>query len=311
MLFTAGSSKLKILLTGASGLVGSALAPLLAREGHQVIKLRRRPHPAESVEPLWDPDAGRIELTSAGPLDAVIHLAGENIAQRWTAAAKTRIHNSRVEATNLLTQALVRAPQLPKIFISASATGYYGNRAEELLDEQSAPGTGFLTEVCRGWETATKAATGHGVRVVNLRLGIVLSPKGGALGKMLPPFRFGLGGRLGNGHQYWSWIAMDDLLSVIRHVLVNDALSGPVNAVSPNPVTNEEFTRTLGAVLGRPTFLTVPHLAVKLAFGEMAEETMLASCRVRPARLEKTGFAFQFPKLEGALRHHLSTQQPG
>jgi uncharacterized protein (TIGR01777 family) len=293
---------MQILLTGASGLIGSALAPLLAADGHNVIKLRRTPTPADSLGPSWDPMAGKIKLDGTDPIDAVINLAGENIAQRWTAAAKARIRNSRVDSTKLLSEALVRLPYPPKVFISASATGYYGNRGDELLDEQSVPGIGFLAEVCREWEAATQPASQQGVRVVNLRLGIVLTAKGGALGKMLRPFRLGLGGKLGNGEQYWSWVTMDDLLAIIRHILANDGLSGPVNAVSPGPITNAEFTRTLGVVLRRPAFFNLPALAVNLLFGEMGKGAMLASCRARPTRLEQTGFAFQFPKVEGGLR---------
>ncbi len=296
---------MRILLSGSSGLIGSELGAFLAKDGHQVIKLRRRAVLEEPAQPSWDPDAGKIALTGAGLLDAVIHLSGETIAQRWTPAAKDRIRQSRVAGTRLLSEALVRLPQPPRVFICASATGYYGSRGDELLDEQSAPGRGFLAEICREWEAATRPAAEHGLRVVNLRLGIVLTAQGGALKKMLPAFRLGLGGKLGNGRQYWSWIAMDDLLAVIRHVLRDDTLRGPVNAVSPQPATNGDFTLILGEVLHRPTIFAVPAAVVKLLFGEMGEAAMLASCRVRPARLEQGGFAFQFPELAEALRHLL------
>lgn len=286
-------------------MIGSALAPLLAGEGHQVVRLSHVHGPEHSPQPSWDPEAGRIALGAAGAMDAVIHLAGENIAQRWTPAAKARIRNSRVNGTKLLSEALVALPQAPKIFLSASATGYYGDRGEEILNEQSVPGIGFLAEVCRDWEAATEPASALGIRVVNLRLGIVLAPRGGALGKMLPAFRLGLGGRFGRGLQYWSWIALDDLLSIIRHLLLNTQIKGPVNAVSPHPVRNLEFTRTLGSVLRRPAFFHVPAFVLRFLLGEMGENALLASGRVRPERLEQSGFAFQFPELEGALRRVL------
>ena len=274
-------------------------------EGHQIIKLNRSSNQADPLQPWWDPENGRIALDKARPFDAVIHLAGESIAQRWTAAAKTRIRNSRVNGTRLLAEALAQLPQRPQALISASATGYYGNRGDELLDEQSAPGAGFLAELCRDWEPATRPAANSGIRVVNLRLGVVLSAKGGALRKMLPAFRLGLGGKLGNGRQYWSWIAIDDLLSIIRYVLSNERFSGPINAVSPHPVTNAEFTRALGSALRRPAFFNVPAFAVKLLFGEMGETALLASFRVRPARLEQSEFVCRFARLEDALEHLL------
>jgi len=296
---------MRVLITGASGLIGSALAPSLTSEGHQVFKLKRASSQTDPLQPWWDPENGRIALDKARPFDAVIHLAGESIAQRWTAAAKTRIRNSRVNGTTLLTQALAQLPQRPQALIAASATGYYGNRGDELLDEQSAPGAGFLAELCRDWEAATRPAANSGIRVVNLRLGVVLSAKGGALRKMLPAFRLGLGGKLGNGRQYWSWIAIDDLLSIIRYVLSNERFSGPINAVSPHPVTNAEFTRALGSALRRPAFFNAPAFAVKLLFGEMGETALLASFRVRPARLEQSGFVFRFSRLEDALEHFI------
>lgn len=294
-----------ILVTGSSGLIGSALIPALTREGHRVIRLvRAEPKPGEAAI-RWDPEAGAMETTGLPRLDAVVHLAGENIAGRWTAGKKTRIRNSRVEGTRLLSESLARLPEPPNVLVCASATGYYGDRGEELLREESAPGSGFLAEVCREWEAAADVAVQRGIRVVHLRFGLVLSPKGGALAKMLLPFRMGMGGIVGSGRQYWSWIALDDAVSAIHHALTTDTLRGPVNVVSPHPVTNREFTRTLGRVLGRPTPFPVPAFAARLAFGEMADALLLASARVEPAKLLATGYRFRHPELEGALRHLL------
>ena len=297
---------MKILVTGASGLIGSALVPHLANQGHELVRLQRAKQP--DSRPSWDPDTERISLADAAPFDAVIHLAGETIAQRWTAAAKRRIRDSRVKGTSLLSKALVNLSPSPKVLISASATGYYGDRGDELVDEQTASGSGFLAEVCRDWEDVTRPAAAHGIRVINLRFGIVLTPRSGALGKMLPIFRLGLGGKLGHGRQYWSWIAIDDLLAVIDCVLTKDTFAGPVNVVSPHPTTNVEFTDALGAVLRRPTFLGVPAFALKVLAGEMAETALLASTRVRSARLEQAGFQFKFPELREALRSLLLTR---
>lgn len=296
---------MRILLTGASGFIGSALTTFLAGAGHEIVALKRTTGPSEPGIPSWDPATGRISLADAGTCEAVIHLAGENIAQRWTPAAKARIRDSRIKSTRLLIEALVRVSQPPKIFVCASATGYYGNRGSELLDERSAGGEGFLAGICRDWEAATLPAAQAGMRVVNLRLGIVLDPRGGALEKMLPPFRAGLGGKLGDGRQYWSWITLDDLLAAVLHILRDHRVSGPVNAVSPSPVTNAEFTRALGEALHRPTMLSVPGFVLKLLLGEMAEGALLASCRVRPLRLEETGFVFRAPELGEALMRML------
>jgi uncharacterized protein len=296
---------MNILLSGASGLIGSTLTPFLTTNGHQVVKLSRRSSKGDGATATWDPATGKIDLSQAGPLDAVVHLAGETIAQRWTPAAKARISESRIHGTRLLSEALARLPQPPRVLACASATGFYGHRGDEMLNEQSARGSGFLAEVCQAWEAATQPAAQKGIRVVNLRLGIVLSPVGGALGKMLPAFRLGLGGKLGGGQHYWSWIALDDVLSAIHHVLTDKSLNGPVNVVAPRAVTNLEFTKTLGKVLGRPTVFAVPAFAIKLLFGEMGEEAMLASSRVQPSRLQQSGFAFRFPELEPALRYLL------
>jgi uncharacterized protein (TIGR01777 family) len=235
----------------------------------------------------------------------VIHLAGEPIAKRWTPDVKRRIRDSRVEGTKLLSKALARLSTPPKVLVCASATGWYGDRGEESLDEASDPGHGFLAQTCREWEGATAVAREAGIRVVHLRIGLVLSPKGGALARMLPAFRLGFGGRLGDGRAWWSWITLDDLLEAIQYALMDGSLHGPVNAVSPNPVTNAEFTRTLGRILGRPAILPVPRFVLEMLFGEMGREALLPSFRVKPMKLIKAGFQFRFPDLEAALGHLL------
>jgi hypothetical protein len=293
---------MNILVTGASGFIGSALTVRLRNGGHHVVPLWRAANGGEAG-PAWNPQAGRIRLEPAGQLDAVVHLAGENIAQRWTRAAKARIRASRVDATRLLCEALARMLQPPRVLVCASATGFYGDRGDEVLDERSAAGTGFLPEICQAWEAAADAARQRGIRVAHLRLGIVLARHGGALAKMLPAFRLGLGGRLGTGRQYWSWIALEDLLRVVERALEDNRLSGPVNAVSPTAVTNAEFTQALARALRRPVFLPVPAFAVKLLFGEMGREALLANARVRPVRLADCGFEFRFPKLDEAFKH--------
>lgn len=295
------SSTQRILITGASGLVGSELVRSFEARGQQVVRLLRATSPLLG-SPTWNPAAGAIDLSNAGRLDAVVHLAGENIGQRWSPEVKRRARESRVEGTRLLCSALAKLPEPPKVLVSASATGFYGDRGDEWLDEASDSGQGFLAEVCREWEAATSAAAQAGIRVVHLRLGIVLSPKGGALAKMLPVFRLGLGGRLGDGRAHWSWIALGDLTGTIHHVLACEPLRGAVNVVTPNPVTNAEFTKTLGRVLRRPTIFPVPRFMVETAFGEMGREAMLASFRVKPGKLIETGFNFRFPDLETALR---------
>lgn len=297
---------MKVLVTGASGLVGSALVPFLTTGGHRVTRLvRSQPRPG-AAEIHWDPAAGVQDLSSLAGMEAVVHLAGENIASgRWTAARKARIRDSRVLGTRTLCETLAQLSQPPQVLVSASAIGYYGDRAAEPLWENSAFGTDFLAEVCRVWEEATQPAVQKGMRVVLLRIGIVLSPTDGALAKMLFPFKLGLGGIVGSGKQYMSWIALDDVCGAIAHALVTDTLQGPVNAVAPYPVTNREFTRTLGRVLGRPTVFPVPAFAARLAFGEMADALLLASTRVEPKRLLATQYSFRYPELDGALRHLL------
>ena len=303
--FAATEMSMNILVTGATGFIGAALVSSLAEAGHHTIRLRREPR-GRDVGPTWNPETGQIHLDDALPLDAVVHLAGENIAQRWTRAAKARIRSSRVDATRLLSEAVARLPQPPRVMVCASATGFYGDRADELLDERSQPGNGFLAEICRAWEAAADPARQSGIRVVNLRLGIVLAKHGGALAKMLPIFRLGLGGRLGSGGQYLSWIALDDLMRVVELALLDNRINGPFNAVSPQSPTNKEFTSSLSRALHRPAFLPVPALFVQALFGEMGREALLASARVQPARLLEMGFSFLYPELNAALRHLLA-----
>jgi len=292
-----------VAVSGASGLIGAALVSSLEAQGHRAIRLvRRMPRPDEDAL-RWDPFTG--VLTPAGPsvADAIVHLAGDSIlGLRWTAEKKRRIRESRTTATRLLVQALTRLANPPAVLVCASGTGYYGSRGDEVLTEDSRPGTGFLADLARDWEAATATAIARGIRVVNLRLGVVLSARGGALATMLTPFRMGLGGVIGDGAQWMSWIALDDVIGAIRHALTTDALRGPVNTVAPAPVTNADFTRTLGRVLGRPTLIPLPAFAARLALGEMADELALVSQRVMPARLLASGFAFRRPTLEDALR---------
>jgi uncharacterized protein (TIGR01777 family) len=295
---------MKVLVTGSSGLIGSSLMPALRGAGHTVVRLvRERPGPDAA---RWNPDDGSLDRGALDGVDAVVHLAGENIAAgRWTPARKARIRDSRVRGTALLARALRELDRKPRIFLSGSAVGFYGNRGDELLDESSARGRGFLADVCAQWEDAARPAADAGIRVVTMRTAVVLSSAGGALRKMLPPFRVGVGGPVGPGTQYMSWIAIDDVVGAIQHLLAADSVVGPVNLVAPNAPTNREFTRTLGKVLGRPTLFTVPAFAIRWALGEMADEMLLASIRARPARLTASGYRFRYPDLEAALRHVL------
>lgn len=299
---------LRVAISGASGLIGSALARVLVHEGHEIRRLVRRPS-ADETEVSWDPESGAVEAEKLEGLDVVAHLAGESIASgRWSASRMERIRASRVGPTRLLCDALARLEAPPGVIVSASAIGYYGNRGDELLDETSPPGQGFFPEVGQAWEAAASGAEEAGIRVVKPRIGVVLSRNGGALARMLLPFRLGLGGRLGSGRQFMSWIALDDLIAAIRFAIDTPALSGPVNATSPESVTNEVFTRTLGRVLGRPTPLPVPAFALRLAVGQMADEALLSSARVRPRKLEESEFSFRHPDLEAALRFELGRQ---
>jgi uncharacterized protein (TIGR01777 family) len=291
-----------ILVTGSTGLIGSKLCSFLTADRHHVLRMVRKARTGAD-EVSWDPSSGKLDSGALEGIDTVIHLAGENIAGgRWTAKRKRRIRESRINGTHLLAQSLAHLSNPPKILISVSAVGYYGDRGEEQLVEESSPGTGFLPDLCREWEEATEPASRKGIRVVIPRLGTVLSPKGGALALMLPIFRLGIGGRIGSGRQYMSWIAMDDLIGVFHHAIHCESLRGPVNAVSPNPVTNLVFSKTLGHVLSRPVLFALPSLAARIVFGEMADEALLASAKVSAARLMDSGYQFRFPGLEDALR---------
>ncbi|MBI3245858.1 MAG: TIGR01777 family protein [Deltaproteobacteria bacterium] len=298
---------MNIAVTGASGLVGSALVSFLTSEGHRVVRLVRSLPRAQAEEVQWDPERGLREPALLEGLDAVVHLAGANIAEgRWTPERKRLIRKSRVAGTRNLTENLLRLSAPPQVLLCASAIGYYGDREDEVLGEESAAGTGFLAEVCKEWEKATHLAEERGVRVIHARLGIVLAAHGGALAKMLPPFRFGLGGVLGDGSQYMSWIALDDVVGALYQVLLSEQISGAVNIVAPNAVTNREFTKTLGRVLRRPTWLPFPAFAARLMFGEMADALLLASTRVEPRQLLATGYTFRYGFLDAALRHVLA-----
>jgi uncharacterized protein (TIGR01777 family) len=296
---------MRILLSGAHGLVGTALIKALEPEGHEIFRLVRYA-PRDESEIEWSPDRYSIALARLEGFDAVVHLAGESIAEgRWTDEKKKRIRESRARGTQLLSDALANLTQPPKAFISASAIGYYGNRGDENLTEQSAPGDDFLAEVCVAWEKATSLATEKGIRTLNARFGIILDKEGGALAKMLPPFRMGVGGRIGSGKQWMSWIALDDVVGGIRFALSNDSLKGPVNFVAPNPVTNAEFTKALGHALSRPTIFPIPAFGVRLVFGEMADALLLSSQRVEAQNLIQAGYQFQYSKLPEALQHVL------
>lgn len=296
---------MKVLVSGSSGLIGSALVPSLTAGGHSVTRLVRSKLKKGEAEVWWDPLGGTLDATGLDGFDGVVHLAGENITGRWTARKKAKIRDSRVKGTELLAQTLAGRAQPPKVMVCASAVGYYGDRGDEILREGSPPGSGFLAQVCTEWEAAAEPARQKGIRVVHLRMGVVLSPDGGALAKMLPPFKMGVGGKVGSGNQYMSWIALDDVVGAIEHALTTEALRGPVNAVAPYPVTNLEFTQALGRVLSRPTVFPMPAGAARLAFGQMADELLLASARVEPARLSASGYRFRYPTLESALRHLL------
>jgi uncharacterized protein (TIGR01777 family) len=303
------SAPLHVALTGASGLIGSTLSRRLSLEGHRVSALVRRE--PEAGEIGWDPEQGRLAPRDLEGVTAVVHLAGENIGARWTSARKARIRSSRLLGTRLLSETLAQLRTQPATLLSASAVGIYGNRGDEILTESSPPGDpeDFLVSLAQEWEAAAEPARVAGIRVVHPRFGLVLSPAGGALGKMLLPFRLGLGGRLGSGAQWMSWIALDDAVSAIIHLLRSESVHGPVNVTAPVPLRNRDFTRTLGDTLSRPTPFPVPAAALRLVFGRMADGTLLASTRVVPQRLAGSGFRFAHPELDSALRHMLQEKR--
>ncbi|HEU4720002.1 MAG TPA: TIGR01777 family oxidoreductase [Gemmatimonadaceae bacterium] len=295
-----------VAITGATGLIGRAIVARLRLDGRRVRRLVRSARPDDPDDIVWDPKRGVLDPRDLEGAEAVIHLAGEPIGQRWTGSRREAIRESRVRGTELLARAIAALDRRPGVLLSGSAVGIYGDRGDEAVDEESATGTDFLAGVAREWEGATAAAKEAGVRVVLLRSGVVLSPHGGALERLLPPFRLGVGGPIGTGRQFMSWIALDDHLNAMEHALATTGLHGPVNLVSPNPVTNAEFAATLGRVLGRPALVPVPSFALELLYGEMARATILAGQRVLPRALLRAGFKFAHPTLEEALRFELA-----
>lgn len=298
---------MNVLVSGSSGLLGSALISELHNRGHRAVRLvRGEGYSGDAVS--WDPSAGIIDADALQRFrcDAVVHLAGESIfGLRWTASKKQRILESRIEGTRLLSRTLAGLPEPPRMMVSASASGYYGSRGSEVLTEDSSPGEMFLSRVCREWEAAAQPARDAGVRVAHTRFGIVLSAEGGALGTTLPIFKLGGGGKVGDGGQFWPWVALDDVSGAIIHALEDDSVEGPVNVNAPNPLTNAEYTRILGRVLGRPTPLPLPAPVARAMLGQMADEMLLVSARMQPERLRQTGYEFRYTELEPALRHLL------
>lgn len=295
---------MKVLVTGSTGMVGSALTPYLQSQGITVIPLVRDASKGSGIH--WDPAAGTIDKSKLDGFDAVVHLAGESIQGKWNKTKKAKIRDSRVKGTQLLCEALAAQKTPPRVFISASASGYYGDRGSEILREDSGPGSGFLPDVCVGWENASEPLAAKAVRTVHLRFGIVLGANGGALKEMLPPFKKGAGARVGSGKQYYSWVALDDVARMIHHALQTDSLQGPVNAVTPNPVTNEEFTKALAGVLQRPAIAIIPAFVVRIVFGEMGNALLLASARMDASKVIASGFVLHYPEIAGALYHELS-----
>jgi hypothetical protein len=293
----------RILASGMSGSIGSALLPALQQQGHEVTRLTRGAASGPN-QIAWDP-AKPLSPEAVSGFDQVIHLAGESIAGRWTDSKKARIRDSRVEGTRHLAEALAKASARPRVFLSASAIGFYGDRHDEVLTEDSGSGAGFLPEVCRDWEGATRSAAEAGIRTAQIRTGIVLSSTGGALQAMLPPFKLGLGGRMGSGRQWWSWIDIDDMVGAIQQILKDDRMRGPFNLTAPTPVTNAEFTKVLAKVLSRPANFPMPTFAAKLAFGQMGDELLLASQRVEPKKLLFNGYSFRYSDLRQSLQHVL------
>jgi uncharacterized protein (TIGR01777 family) len=305
---TSGKPPMKIAVSGAGGLIGSALLPFLTTGGHDVWRVVRpgsRPTPMQKTI-AWDPDAGHADLASLEGFDAVVHLGGCNLAdRRWSAKYKEQMMASRVESTRLLAESIAKLARKPRVLVCASATGFYGNRGDEVLTESSEAGSNFLADLCGQWEAAARPAIDAGVRVVFARFGIVLTPQGGALAKLLTPFRMGVGGTMGDGSQYWSAVAIDDAIGAIHHALITDTLDGPMNVVALESTTNLELTNSLANVLHRPAMIPVPGAAARLFLGELADEALLASARVQPSRLIDTGYRFRFPRIEPAIRHVL------
>jgi hypothetical protein len=296
----------RILVTGASGLVGRRLCAELEAAGAKVIRAVRGAVQDPAHEVHWNPETYTIDAARLEGVDGVVHLAGENIAGgRWTESFKQKIRDSRVNGTRLISETIAKLAAKPKALVCASAIGYYGSRGDETLSESATPGNDFLARVCQEWEQACQPAREAGIRVVNVRIGVVLSSEGGALRQMLTPFKLGVGGKVGSGEQYMSWVAIDDVVGAIVFALANSHLEGPVNLAAPGPVTNLEFTKTLGRVLRRPTIVPAPAFGLRLAFGEMADALLLSSTRVTPQRLQAAGYRFRQPELEGALRHLL------
>ena len=294
---------MKILISGSSGLIGSTAATALKSDGHDVVHLVRPGKPPNPGDVQWDPMRATVDVAALEGVEVVIHLSGAGIADgRWTEERKQLLRSSRIDTTRVLVDSLSRLKQKPRVLIVASAIGYYGNRGDEILTESSTTGTDFLALVCRDWEAEASRAAARGIRTVMLRTGVVLSGKGGALPKMLTPFKLGVGGRLGSGQQWMSWIAIEDVVGIIRNAIANEQVSGPVNVVAPNPVRNEEFTRLLAAMLHRPAIFPAPAFMLRLAMGEMADAVLLGSDRVKPERMLAAGYKFRFEILEPALR---------
>lgn len=299
---------MQVLVSGSTGMVGRALVPYLEQAGHEVTPLVR-PETTTTADGIpWVPARGELEQDRLEGFDAVVHLAGETIDQRWTDGAKQRILESRIQGTQLLAGTLAELDDPPAVLISASAVGYYGDRGDTWLEENADAGDLFISEVCQQWEGASRIAAENGIRVVNTRTGIVLSEEGGALARMLPVFKFGLGGHLGSGDQYMPWVTRDEFARIVEHLIETESVEGPVNVCTPEPVTNKEFTKSLGSVLGRPTVFWVPRFGVRLLFGQMGEELLLASDRTRPTKLQESGYSWHHPELEPALEHVLSDE---
>ena len=298
---------MNILVTGSTGFIGSALVPFLLKEGHAVTRLVRSPLAEAQPQAMWDPEAGSIDSNALAGIEAVVHLAGESSIRRWTAQRKARMLESRVKGTALLCEALVQLDPPPRVLVCASGKDLYGDRGDELLQEDAAPGTGFLAKLISQWEAATAPAAEAGIRVANTRFGLVLGADGGALAKMLLPFKLGMGAKVGRGRQYVSWISLTDLVRAVQHALTTESLEGPVNTASPGPLTNAEFTRTLGKVLSRPAPFISPVLLLRMLYGEGAG-VLAESVRLDPGKLLASGFEFLHPELEGALRAELGRE---